>query len=396
MIRANVRLPDVLMADLYAEIAACNTAEAEFQGIARRLGPQVLGRYMRELIDYGERMARAALQELTPGRYNFVDFIDDDGVGGDPVRIEVAVDVGADGIAVDFTGTSPQVRSAINAPLSITRSAVAFVVKAIIGREIPNNSGFLHLLSVTAPEGSIVNMAFPAACAARAVTAYRVTDALFGAFAPLRPERVPAAGDGGPAVISVGGEDQDGAPFVFMELISGASGGRPGLDGLEGVASPIVNAQNTSCELIEATYPLRVEHYGFVPDSGGAGQYRGGLAVRRDVRFLGRRAVLQIRSDRAAIRPWGLAGGGPGSHSKNLLFAADGVARELPSKIVTDIQTGAMWRHVTASGGGWGDPARRALKATARDLEEGKLTTERAATGSASLQPAVLEPAGAT
>ena len=395
VIRANVRQPDILMADLYAEIAACNTAEAEFQGIARRLGPQVLGRYMRELIDYGERMARAALQELTPGRYNFVDFIDDDGVGGDPVRIEVAVDVGADGIAVDFTGTSPQVRSAINAPLSITRSAVAFVVKAIIGREIPNNSGFLHLLSVSAPEGSIVNMAFPAACAARAVTAYRVTDALFGAFAPLRPERVPAAGDGGPAVISVGGEDQDGVPFVFMELISSASGGRPGLDGLEGVASPIVNAQNTSCELIEATYPLRVEHYGFVPDSGGAGQYRGGLAVRRDVRFLGRRAVLQIRSDRAAIRPWGLAGGGPGSHSKNLLFSADGVARELPSKIVTDIQTGAMWRHVTASGGGWGDPARRALEATARDLEEGKLSTDRAATGTASRQAALPEPAGA-
>ncbi|UHL63969.1 hydantoinase B/oxoprolinase family protein [Paralcaligenes sp. KSB-10] len=376
VIRANVRHPDILMADLYAEIAACNTAEAEFQGIARRLGAELLGHYMHELIDYGERMARAALQELKPGRYCFVDYIDDDGVGGDPVRIQVEVNVSPEGIAVDFTGTSPQVRSAINAPLSITRTAVAFVVKAIIGREIPNNSGFLHLLSVTAPKGSIVNMAFPAACAARAVTAYRVTDALFGAFAPLRPERVPAAGDGGPAVISVGGEDQDGVPFVFMELISGAFGGRPGLDGLEGVASPIVDAQNTSCELIEATYPLRVEHYGFVPNTGGVGQFRGGLAVRRDVRFLGRRAVLQIRSDRAVIRPWGLAGGGPGSNSKNALFSQDGAMRDLPSKIVTEIESGSMWRHVTASGGGWGDPHKRTHAAIDQDLQDGKMRAD--------------------
>lgn len=289
--------------------------------------------------------------------------------GGGTVRIEVSVEVGPEGIAVDFTGTSPQVRSAINAPLSITRSAVAFVVKAIIGREIPNNSGFLRLLSVTAPVGSIVNMAFPAACAARAVTAYRVTDALLGAFATLRPDRVPAAGGD-----QRGRRGRQWWPFVFMELISGAFGGRPGLEGLEGVASPIVNAQNTSCELIEATYPMRVEHYGFVPDSGGEGQYRGGLAVRRDVRFLGRRAVLQIRSDRAIVQPWGLAGGEPGCNSSNRLFDADGRVREMPTKIVTEIASGAMWSHITASGGGWGRPAERSALARARDLAQGKTT----------------------
>src|SRR5207302_8226989 len=135
-----------------------------------------------------------------------------------------------------------------------------------------------------------------------------------------------------------------------------------------------VNAQNTSCELIEATYPIRVEHYGFVPDTGGAGQYRGGLAVRRDVRFLGRRAVLQIRSDRAVVRPWGLAGGQPGTTSRNFLFTGDGQSRALPSKIVTEIDSGAMWRHITASGGGWGDPAKRAPAAIAQDLQEKKIT----------------------
>jgi 5-oxoprolinase (ATP-hydrolysing) len=374
LIKTNVRQPDLLVADLQAEIAACNTADNEFQMLGRRMGGASLHRYMDELIAYGERMGRMAVKALKAGRYSFVDHIDDDAVGGPPVRIEVTAEVKPDGIYVDFTGTAAQVRSAINAPISITRSAVAFVVKALIGQEIPNNSGFLRLLHVTAPEGSVVNMAFPAACAARAVTAYRVTDALMGAFAPLRPERVPAAGDGGPAVVSVGGEDADGKPFVFMELISGAFGGRPGLDGLEGVAMPIVNAQNTSCELIEASYPLRVEHYGFVPDSAGAGQYRGGLAVRRDLRFLGRRAVLQIRSDRAVIRPWGLAGGGQGSNSSNLLFPPDGAPRGLPSKFVMEIAGGSMWRHTTASGGGWGDPALRSAQAVEHDLAEGKVT----------------------
>ena len=329
---------------------------------------------MDALIEYGERMSRAALKELRPGRFTFVDHLDDDGVGGKPVKIQVAVDVGEDGIAVDFSGTSPQVRSAINAPLSIIRSVAAFVVKSIIGREIPDNSGFLRLLTVTAPEGTVVNMSFPAACAARAVTAYRAMDALFGAFAPTLPDRVPAAGDGGPAIISVGGEDEQGRSFVFMELISGAFGGRPDRDGLEGVASPIVNAQNTSCELIEATFPVRVEHYGFVPDTGGAGRYRGGLAVRRDVRFLGKRAVLQIRSDRAIMKPWGLAGGRPGTNSQNLLFTRDGECRALPSKIVTEIETGAMWRHITASGGGWGDAGQRSRADIERDLRERKVT----------------------
>lgn len=375
---ANVRQPDLLMADLHAEIAACNTAQAEFDAIARRLGPAALRNYMSALIDYGERMGRDALRQLTPGRYSFVDHIDDDGVGGPPVRIQVCVDVSPDGIAVDFDGTAAQVRSAINAPIAITRAAVAYVVKAIIGREIPNNSGFLRLLRVSAPPASVVNMAFPAACAARAVTAYRVTDALLGAFAPLRPDRVPAAGDGGPAVISCGGEDTQGRPFVFMELISGAFGGRPGLDGLEGVAMPIVNALNTSCELIEATYPLRIEHYGFVPDSGGAGRHRGGLAVRRDVRFLGRRAVLQIRSDRAIVRPWGLAGGQPGCNSRNSLFLPDSSKVDLPSKIVTEIFQGTIWRHITASGGGWGQPAERASEDMARDRREEKASLAQA------------------
>ncbi len=374
LLRANVRQPDMVLGDLHAEIASCNTAEKELQAIAERYGIENLAAYMDELIAYGERMSRAALAGIAKGRYTFTDYLDDDGAGGEPVRIQVTIAIHDDGIDVDFTGSSPQVRSAVNAPLSIAKSSVAFVVKAVIGAEIPNNAGFLRLLNVTAPEGTVVNMAFPAACAARAVTAYRMTDALFGALADILPEKVPAAGDGGPAVISVGGEDSDGRHFVFMELISGAFGARPSSDGLEGVASPIVNAKNTSCELMEANFPLRVERYGFVADTGGAGEYRGGNAVRRDVRFLGKRAVLQIRSDRSKMAPWGLKGGEQGSTSQNTLYDPDGNSTPMPSKIVRDIRQGDMWSHVTAAGGGWGAPGSRDCGLIAADLLSGKLT----------------------
>jgi len=164
---------------------------------------------------------------------------------------------------------------------------------------------------------------------------------------------------------------------VFMELISGSFGARPNADGLEGVAAPIVNAKNTSCELIEATFPIRVEHYGFVSDTGGSGQYRGGLAIRRDVRFLGQRAVLQIRSDRSHIRPWGLAGGEPGTMSRNVLVTPDGQQRILPSKLVLEIGSGTVWRHVTAGGGGWGEPAKRDHAYIEHDVVEGKLSPSR-------------------
>jgi N-methylhydantoinase A/oxoprolinase/acetone carboxylase beta subunit/N-methylhydantoinase B/oxoprolinase/acetone carboxylase alpha subunit len=376
LLKANVRQPEMVESDLLAEIASCNTAEIELRLIAERYGAKNLRRYMDELIAYGERMARSALQELQKGRYTFTDYLDDDGVGGDPVKIEVTVDIDDDRVKVDFTGTSAQVRSAINAPLSIAKSAVAFVVKAMIGREIPNNAGFLRLLEVTAPAGTVANMSFPAACAARAVTAYRMTDALFGAFASVMPDRVPAAGDGGPAVISFSGDDQQGRSFVFTEVVSGACGGRPTADGLEGVASPIANARNTCCELIEASYPLRVEYYGFVPDTGGAGRYRGGLAVRRDMRFLGTRGLLQIRSDRSKVRPWGLQGGEGGTTSRNLLVSREDAIQPLPSKIVVDLSEGKMLRHITASGGGWGNPRDRQVASIERDIREGKLTVE--------------------
>lgn len=377
LIRANVRQADTVIGDLFAEVAACNRAETQLHELCTRRGAGNLRRSMQALIEYGERVSRAAIASLRPGRTSFTDQLDDDGVGGDPVTVQVAVEVTGERITVDFTGSSPQVRSAINAPLAMARSVVAFVVKAVIGGEIPNNAGFLRLISVIAPEGSIVNMSFPAACAARAVTAYRMVDALLGAFATVAPDRVPAAGDGGPAVITVGGEDADGVPFVFMELISGAFGARPRADGLEGVAAPIVNAKNTSCELIEATFPLRVEQYGFVPDTGGGGRYRGGLAIRRELRFLGRRAVLQIRSDRSRLRPWGHAGGQDGTTSQNLLISPDGKRRVLPSKLVLEIGAGDAWQHTTAGGGGWGEPARREAARIEHDLAEGKLTAAR-------------------
>jgi len=379
LVRANVRLGDIVVGDIFAEVAACNTAEREVLQLAGKWGAAALRQHMASLISYGERMARVALAGCAPGRYSYSDQIDDDGMGGAPVHVQATVDISRERIQVDLTGTASQVRGAINAPIAITRSTVAFVVKSLIGKHLPNNSGFSRIIELIAPEGTVANMAFPAACAARAVTAYRIMDCLFGAMAQALPDRVPAAGDGGPAIISVGGDDAQGQPFVFMEVLSGAFGGRPSGDGPEGVASPFANTQNTSCELIEANAPLRVEHYGFVVDTGGAGRYRGGLAVRRDIRFLGGHAVLQIRADRQKLVPWGLAGGEDGTPGINLLTRGDAPAERLPGKIVVDIGTGDLWSYTTASGGGWGAKQERDPESVAHDLLEGKLSPARAA-----------------
>ncbi|MGH7489442.1 MAG: hydantoinase B/oxoprolinase family protein, partial [bacterium] len=199
LVRANVRQPDMVIGDIFAEVAACTAAEREFIRLVQRYGKDALLTHMTELIAHGERMARTALTHFNPGSYRFIDHLDDDGLGGEPVPIKVHLEIGKEKIRVDLAGTADQVRGAINAPLCVTRSTVAYLVATMIPGELPTSAGISRVFELAVPEGSIANMLFPAACAARAVTAYRVLDALFGALAQAMPNRIPAAGDGGPS-----------------------------------------------------------------------------------------------------------------------------------------------------------------------------------------------------
>jgi len=225
--------------------------------------------------------------------------------------------------------------------------------------------------------GSILNPRSPAPVAARALTGYRVVDAMFGALAQIVPERMPAAGEGGNTVVCIGGYDERRVPFVVVDMINGAWGGRPDKDGIEGVTNPSQNMSNTPVEVLEARAPVLIETFGYLPDSCGAGRYRGGLGLVRQYRLLAPEAVLQLRADRQRFQPYGLAGGGPARCGRNLLNP-DREARELPAKVTMTIHAGDVIRHEQPGGGGHGDPALRDPAATLRDLADGKITARHA------------------
>jgi N-methylhydantoinase B len=214
----------------------------------------------------------------------------------------------------------------------------------------------------------------PGASSMRGVTGFRALDAVQGALAQLVPDRVPAAGEGGNTLAVFGAERPDGSRFIFYELVVGTWGGTPRHDGNDGLTNPASLAANIPVEVAEVEFPIRIERYGLVPDSGGAGEYRGGLAVERVWRCLTPDTSLIVRSDRSAHAPYGLQGGKPGVLSSNLLIRADGSEEVLPSMFSTTIQPGDVFVHRTAGGGGWGDPAERDPALVAADLADGKVT----------------------
>ncbi len=373
IISKNVRTPDMLFGDLRAQAAACVIAERGVLAMVERHGIKTVERYWDALLDYTDRMMLALIREMTPGTYTFEDFVDDDGMGGEPMRILVRLDVSADGLAVDFAGSSPQAKGAINSTLAYTVSCVQSVLRCLLPPQTPNNAGAYRHIKVTAPPGSFVNPNYPAAVAARGVTANRIDDAIFGALSKVLPHRIPAASDGGNTSIRMAGLDESGRQFILMEVVCGARGGRPNKDGIEGTNNPNQNLSNTPVEALEADFPVRVNQYGFVADTGGAGQYRGGLGLVREWQYL-TDAVLQVRADRCKFLPWGVQGGQPGTPSENQLNVGTDAVQRLPSKFVRDVKKGDRFHHVTPGAAGYGDPLKRDVDDVLRDVLNEKLT----------------------
>ncbi len=374
----NVRVPDLVLGDLRAEIAAARTGERSYLHLIERYGVTDLRRHTADLLDYSERLARAEIAALRDGTYTFTDYIDHDSISSEPVVIRVALTVRGDGAEVDFEGSSPQVPGGINSPLPFTRSAVYGALRLAMDPAIPSSAGYFRAITVRAPEASVVNPCLPAACGARGITGFRVMDAVLGALAQVRPDRIPADGEGGNSIVSIGGYDAERRPFVYNDLISGARGAGSWGDGCEGVPHPGSNNANTPIELIEAAFPLRFDAYGLLPDTGGAGQHRGALAQVRQVRFLGEQGVLQIRSDKRRFPPYGLAGGRPGTPSMNVLNPGPD-EQVLPTMGKSLVQRGDVLRHVMAGGGGWGDPLERDPEAVRQDVVDEKLSLDYAA-----------------
>jgi N-methylhydantoinase B len=378
LIERNVRVPVKVFGDLRAQLAACTIAERAFQELVARTGVETTRFYMNELLDYAEALTRAALRDLPDGEWRFEDHIDDDGVEvGKPIPLKVRVEKRGDRMVVDWTGSSPQVKGAINNTFSYTRSAAYCGVKSILPPNIPNNEGYFRAIEVIAPPGTIANALPPAACAARGLTGFRMVDCLFGALAMMLPDRVGAAGDGGNIGVSIGGWTRERQPFIYVDFTCSAWGGRPFADGCDGNSHMFANMASPSIEVTEAEQPIQITRYEFLPDTMGPGQYRGGAPFCREYRFLEEEGVLQVRSDRRAFLPFGLQGGGAGAPSMNWLVR-DGKAEPLPSKFCITLRHGDVFRLEVPGGGGWGDPLARDPALVLRDARNGLVSLDAA------------------
>ena len=381
LIEKNVRIPVQVFGDLRAQLAACTIAERQFLDLIERFGSENVDAYMKEVIDYAERLTRAAIRDLPDGEFDFEDWIDDDGIDIDrPIRLYVKVSKRGDEMSVDWTGSSEQVKGAINNTLSYTKAASYAGIRSVLPDGIPNNEGVFRVIDVTAPPGTIANNVLPAACAARGLTGFRMVDCMFGALAKMLPNRVCAASDGGNSGVSIGGYDAERNPYIYVDFACGTWGGRPWADGLQGNSNMFANMASQSVEVIEAEQPVEILAYELLPDRAGPGKYRGGAPYYRDYRFTEKEAVLQVRSDRARFRPYGLYGGLPGTASANYLNPQR-ENKKLTSKPTMMIENGDVFRHELAGGGGWGDPLERHPSDVLRDVRNELVSAEAARTG---------------
>ncbi|MFQ6054156.1 MAG: hydantoinase B/oxoprolinase family protein, partial [Candidatus Bathyarchaeia archaeon] len=298
---------------------------------------------------------------------------------GTSAAIVVKVTVDGSDISFDYTGTAPQVRGPVNAPLGVTIAGIYFTLISVTDPTIPVNDGCFRPVSIHVPEGSMMNPIRPAPVAGGNVeTSQRNVDVLMRAFAQILPDKVPAAGLGTMNNVCIGGVGDDGSPWTFYETVGGGSGGRPGSDGVDGVHVNMTNTMNTPIEALEAYLPLRFEAYRLRRDSGGPGRWRGGCGIERSWTLLATKATLSILAERTKIPPWGLQGGGSGALGEYLLKRGDGSTIRLPSKCTVSLEKGDTLIIRTPGGGGYGDPLERNPDLVLRDVLNGLVSLEAA------------------
>lgn len=380
IIEHNVRTSFEVRGDFLAQYAAAKIAERRVAELLEREEPDVVLQYAREILDHAERCMRAGIRELPDGVYEFEDFLDDDGISDDPIRIAAAITIRGEELSVDFEGTSKQVLGPLNARMPAARACVYYVCKAVIDPDMPTSAGAYRPIAVTAPEGTILNAHFPAAIGnANILTDQRVVDVLLGAMFQAAPERVCAACSGEMNIVNMGGLDpRTNEYFSYVETYAGGQGACFDIDGSDGIHTHLTNTRNAPAEVIERAYPLQVLRYELIPNSEGPGEMRGGCGVVRELRFLADRTTVSIGADRRKFTPWGLEGGHSARGAHCVVKSPDGTTRELPTKVHAVILKGEEMRIETPGGGGWGDPSGRDNDKTTDDVASGLISPSRA------------------
>lgn len=373
LIVKNTRTPEERAGDIKAQLSANRIGEKRVLELIEKYGCNTFIDTMEEILNYSEKMMRNQIMRFPKGSVEAIDFLDDDGISGDPVKLKVILTVKEDRLFLDFSGTDIQKSGNVNAVSAVTTSSVYFTVRAITDPSIPANSGCYRPIILNIPEGTVLNAKPPAAVSAGNVeTCQRIVDLLLKAFAQILPEKVTAGSQGTMNTLTIGGVDpRNGKLYAYCETIAGGQGGRLKRDGMDGVHTNMTNTLNTPIEALEIAYPLMVDRYEFNPSSGGLGEFRGGLGIIRTIRILDHEAKVSLQSERRKFSPFGLFGGNNGKSGRNYIIK-NGKKKVLPPKFTIKLSSGDAIQIETPGGGGYGPVERRSMELIKKDIREGK------------------------
>ena len=374
----NTRDPEERLLDLKVQIATNKRGGDAVLGLIRQMGLPAVLRSVDDVIAYTRRRLLNRIAELKQGSYSFTSYLDDDGMGGDPVGISVTLTVTADRLKFDFTGSGKQARGAMNLPFNALQATVYYAVKAQLDPNLAPNAGLFEPIDIFAPLGTITNPEHPAAVGARSITAQKVAGTLFGAFRGLLPEDkvMASSNDLCPAIVFSGKLQQRAGQFVYLETIGGGSGARFDVDGMDGVHVHMTNTSNLPVEALENEYPLLMDEYALIADSGGAGRTRGGMGIAKQIRAVAPGIVFSARSDSHLVGvPEGVDGGSNGRRARLVRNHGQAGEADMFSKTANiELGVGESVRIETPGGGGFGAPSERRAESVRDDVLDGKVS----------------------
>ena len=372
----NMRLSDERKGDLNAQISACRLGVKRVKELISKHDEVYLNNTFEEILKRSKIRMQAAISKIPDGDYSFTDYMDDDGLNTKNIKISVTIKKKGKKILFDFSDTDEQVEGNFNLTFNATQSSVCYSLKALLDPDLPNNSGIFDAIEIKIPKGSLLNCLSPASVALRLNTCQRVVDVVLGAFIDILPKQITGAANGAnTSAVFAGINPNNGQRYVYLETLGGGMGGRYSKDGKDGVQVHLTNTSNLPVEAIEMEYPLRVEEYSFVENSGGAGKYRGGLGIRRIIRPIAHKCEFSGVGERFKHSPWGVFGGKPGKPGKFFIKHKNGKITKLSSKsssIYTTENDAIIME--TPGAGGYGDPKKRSKENLLKDKISGKFS----------------------
>lgn len=354
---SNVRVPSERKGDIQAQLASTKIGEKKFHSLLKKYSLERVKMIINFLNERSKTATLNLIQTIPEGKIvTYTDFMDGDGVNEAPVKITAEVERKGDQLVIDYSKTDPQVDGNINAPYAVTLSASYYIIRCLVSRDYATNSGLYEPLKIITKKGTLVDPLPPAGVAAGNVeTSQRITDVILGSLSQLFPEAIPAASSGTMNNIIIGGTAPNGREFTYYETIAGGIGAGKNYSPPNAKHSHMTNTRNTSVEVLERYYPLRIHEYAILPNTGGKGKWNGSNGLRRTVELLAEEAILSIQSERRKHPPFGLFGGSTGAKGRNILKTVSG-EEDLPPKITKKIKQGEIVIIETPGGGGYASP----------------------------------------